>query len=100
MEATIVTHHDNFAMVLLNQKGSATTNGPVASLLRLHALHSQHYQHIPWHDFIPGQLNAMVNKALHSQHLTDAALLTFLILIFHSCSLASYAIPTPGQFLR
>ena len=44
-------------------KGSAAMEGLVACPLRLQALHSRHCCGIPWHNFMPGQLNAMANEA-------------------------------------
>ena len=62
-ETTLATLHDNIATVMWNRKGSATTEGPAAYLLRLQALHARHYRYIPRHDFIPGHLNSMADKA-------------------------------------
>ena len=42
-EATIRTLHNNFATVMWNCKGSATSEQPAAYLLKLQALQSQHY---------------------------------------------------------
>ena len=62
-EATLSTLHDNTPTVFWNRKGSASTNGPAAYLLRLQALHSRHYRYYPCHDFIPGHLNRMADIA-------------------------------------
>ena len=62
-EATISTLHDNTPTVYWNRKGSASTEGPAAYLLRLQALHGRQYRYCPMHDFIPGHLNRMADTA-------------------------------------
>ena len=55
--------HDNYAAVIWNWKGSTSTNGPAAYLLRLLSFHTCHHQHSPLHNFIPGHLNQLADKA-------------------------------------
>ena len=49
--------HDTTATVYWNRKGSTSTAGPAAYLLRIQALHTRHYRYIPLHNFLPGHLN-------------------------------------------
>ena len=75
-EATIGTMHDNTPTVFWHQRGSTTTMGPAAYLLRLQALHARHYKYIPTHDFLPGFLNKMADNASRLLDLSTEALLT------------------------
>jgi hypothetical protein len=52
-DVTIHNCYDNTATVCWQRKGSATTTGPAAYLLRLQALHQRHYGYAPLHDYIP-----------------------------------------------
>ena len=74
-EATIATLHDNTPALFWQRKGSATTKGPAAYLLRLQTLHQRHYRYVATHDFIPGVLNAMADEASRLTHLSDASFL-------------------------
>lgn len=75
-EVTIGTLHDNTPAVFWNRKGSATTTGPAAYLLRLQALHARHHAYLPTHDFIPGHLNRMADDASRLLTDTDAGFLS------------------------
>ena len=75
-EATIANAHDNVAAMMWNRKGSATTAGPAAYLLRLQALHQRHYRYMSLHDFIPGHLNRLADDASRRLEWTDSELLT------------------------
>ena len=74
-EATIGTLHDNTPAVYWNRKGSASTTGPAAYLLRLQALHARHYSYVATHDFIPGHLNRMADDASRLSSYSDTAFL-------------------------
>ena len=74
-ELTIGTAHDNYAAVIWNRKGSTSTTGPAAYLLRLQALHSRHHRYIPMHDFIPGHLNRLADEASRRFTCSDTDLL-------------------------
>ena len=69
-EATVATLHDNTPTVFWQRKGSTTTTGPAAYLLRLHALHARHLRYISTHDYIPGPINAMADDASRLLHLS------------------------------
>jgi hypothetical protein len=73
-EATISNAHDNVATVMWNRKGSTTTEGPAAYLLRLQALHQRHYRYTSLHDFIPGHLNRLADEASRRFDLSDEQL--------------------------
>jgi hypothetical protein len=68
---TIQSFSDNTPTVFWSRKGSATTIGPAAYLLRLQALHRRLFRYVPLVDFIPGVVNAMADFASRSWHLTD-----------------------------
>ena len=76
-ETTIATLHDNTPTVYWNRKGSASTEGPAAYLLRLQALHGRQYRYCPLHDFIPGHLNRMADTASRHFWKSDPDLLQF-----------------------
>jgi hypothetical protein len=76
-ETTIGTAHDNYAAVIWNRKGSTSTTGPAAYLLRLQSLHTRQHRYIPLHDFIPGHLNRLADEASRRFHFTDGELLTY-----------------------
>jgi hypothetical protein len=72
---TVHNLSDNAATIAWQKKGAASTSGPIAYLLRLHALHQCHHRYIPLHDFIPGVANVLSDQCSHHFHLTDAELL-------------------------
>ena len=75
-ERTIWTGSDNTANVYWQRKGSTTTTGPAAYLLRDQALHQRQHRYVPQHDYIPGTANAMADDCSRLWHLTDTQLLT------------------------
>lgn len=75
-EHTIQNFHDNTPAVFWNRKGSTTSSGPAAYLLRLQALHQRFHRYIPRHDYIPGPDNAMADDCSRRWDLSDAQLLT------------------------
>jgi hypothetical protein len=81
-EATIASLHDNTSAMYWNRKGSASTVGPTAYLLRLAALHKRHYRYATTHSYIPGNLNTMADDASRLFELTDVQLLTYFDLSF------------------
>ena len=68
-EATIANLHDNTPAVFWQRKGSTTTTGPAAYLLRLRALHQRCEKYVPTHDYIPGPINRMADDASRLVHL-------------------------------
>ena len=74
-ERTVVTLTDNISARSWQRKGSTTTLGPAAYLLRLQALHQRHYRYLNQPDYIPGPSNSMADDASRLWHLTDTAFL-------------------------
>jgi hypothetical protein len=73
---TTHTVHDNMATVWWRKKGSITTTGPAAYLLRLQAIHQRHHRYLPQQDFIPGKVNIMADLTTRSWEISDSALLS------------------------
>ena len=76
-EHTIHSFHDNTPAQYWQRKGSTTTLGPAASLLRLQSHHQRHFRYVPVHDYLAGVLNRMGDDASRLFELSDAALLTY-----------------------
>jgi hypothetical protein len=67
---------DNAATVAWQKKGAASSLGPVAYLLHIHALHQRHHRYLPIHNFILGVTNVLADQCSRHFHLTDAQLLS------------------------
>jgi hypothetical protein len=65
-DITVHTCYENTATVCWQRKGSATTVGPVAYLLRLQSLHQRHYRYAPLHGYIPGVVSLMIDVTTRS----------------------------------
>lgn len=74
-ERTLTTLTDNIPTRSWQRKGSTTTLGPAAYLLRLHALHQRHYRYLGLSDYIAGTANVMADDASRRWDLSDTALL-------------------------
>ena len=74
-EQTIWTASDNTANVYWQRKGSTTTTGPAAYLLRAQALHQRYHRYLPTHDYIPGPANEMADLCSRAWNLDDSQLL-------------------------
>ena len=74
-EQTIHNLTDNTPTLYWHRKGSTTTTGPAAYLLRLAALHQRHHRYLAQHDYIPGPSNVMADDCSRLWHLTDTQLL-------------------------
>ena len=70
-EQTIHNLTDNTPTLYWHRKGSTTTTGPAAYLLRLAALHQRHHRYLAQHDYIPGPSNVMADDCSRLWHLTD-----------------------------
>jgi hypothetical protein len=75
-QRTIVPLGDNIAQVAWQHKGSVTTLGPTAYLLRLNSLHQRHFRYLAKPDYIPGPLNVMADDLSRLWHLSDSQLLS------------------------
>ena len=74
---TISPFGDNTSAVAWTHKGSATSDGPVAYLLRLHSLHQRHFQYLSKSEYIPGVYNTMADDLSRFWHLSDSQLLSY-----------------------
>ncbi len=74
---TTHTFCDNTPAVAWQQKGSTTTKGAAAYLLRISALHQRHHKYMSKFDHIPGTANAMADDASRRWDLSDLDLLTY-----------------------
>ena len=75
-ERTLAVFTDNVSARAWQRKGSATTLGPAAYLLRLFALHQRHYRYCSTFDYLPGPINVMADDASRRWDLSDDQLLT------------------------
>ena len=73
---TIGTCTDNTPTLSWQTKGSTTTLGPAAYLLRCQALHQRHFRYQKALGHIPGTLNKMADDASRRFDLSDEQLLT------------------------
>jgi hypothetical protein len=76
-DVTVQNFYANTATVFWQRKGSATTMGPVAYVLRLQALHQQHYRYTPLHDYIPEGINLIADVTTRSWDLYYDVLLAY-----------------------
>jgi len=75
-ERTILSSTDNTPTLFWSRKGSTTTVGPAAYLLRLQSYHQRYHRYVPRHDFLAGSRNVMADDASRLQHLSDVDFLT------------------------
>ena len=75
-ERTIYSRSDNTPTVFWQRKGSTTTAGPAAYLLRMQALHQRHHRYVPRHDYLEGVNNKAADDASRLTHLSDDEFLT------------------------
>ena len=74
---TTVPLGDNIATTAWQHKGSASTSGPTAYLLRINSLHQRHYRYLAKADYIAGPVNQMADDCSRLWHLTDSQLLAY-----------------------
>lgn len=75
-ERTIATGTDNTPALAWQGKGSTSTTGPVAYLLRAQALHQRFHRYREEHFYIPGPVNVMADDASRLTSLSPSALLS------------------------
>lgn len=75
-ERTIHTLTDNTPTQAWQTKGSATTTGPAAYLLRAQALHQRHHRYLARVSYIKGESNQLADECSRQWQLTDKELLT------------------------
>ena len=76
-ERTLWTGSDNVANVYWLRKGSTTTVGPPAYLLRIQAHHQRYHRYVATHDYVPGTANVMADICSRAWHLTDSQLIAY-----------------------
>ena len=76
-EAQMDVGSDNTPTVAWRTKGSTSTTGPAAYLLRLAALHQRQYRYKSRFFHIAGKTNAMADDASRLWHLSDAEFLAY-----------------------
>ena len=81
-EKTVWTGSDNTANVYWLRKGSTTTTGPPAHLLRIQAFHQRFHRYVPTHDYVPGTANAMADICSRAWHMTDSQLVSHFNTLF------------------
>ena len=74
--ATTHTFCDNTPAVAWQNKGSTTSTGPPAYLLRIGALHQRQHRYLAKYQYLPGAVNTMADDASRKWDLTDEQLLT------------------------
>jgi hypothetical protein len=81
-ERTTKDATDNLSTLFWSRKGSTTTTGPPAKLLRIAAIHQRHHRYTNLKDFLPGRQNKMADDASRLNHLSDQQFLTHFNLTF------------------
>jgi hypothetical protein len=76
-EATLSLLNDNQAALSRSTKGSVSSKGPSAYLLRLSSMHQRHHRYLAQYDHIAGPANAMADDSSRLWHLSDAAFLAY-----------------------
>jgi hypothetical protein len=94
-ERTIKDSTDNMATMFWSRKGSVTTTGPPAKLLRIAAIHQRFHRYVALKDFLAGHRNRMADDASRLNHLSNIEFLTY----FNSTypQRPSWALWTPTQ---
>jgi hypothetical protein len=75
-ERTTKDATDNTATMYWSRKGSATSIGPPAKLLRMAAIHQRHHRYLNLKDYLEGRRNSMADDASRLTDLTATELLT------------------------
>lgn len=75
-ERTIATFTDNISARAWQRRGSVTTLGPAAYLLRIHSFLQRHYRYRSTSDYLPGPLNVMADDASRRWDLSDTQLIS------------------------
>ena len=75
-ERTTKDATDNLATMFWTRKGSTTTIGPPAQLLRMATIHQRHHRYLNLKDYLEGVRNVMADDASRLAGLTDQQFLT------------------------
>jgi hypothetical protein len=76
-EATIAVLNDNTPAISRSKKGSVTTKGAAAYLLRIASFHQRHHRYLATFDHISGLANAMADDCSRLWHLNDSQFLSY-----------------------
>lgn len=74
---TITPLGDNTPQVSWHHKGSTTTTGPAAYLLRMNSLHQRHFRYLSKAGWIAGDANKMADDCSRLWQLSDSQLLAY-----------------------
>ena len=97
-ERTLATPSDNTPAISWFSKGSTTTTGPAAYLLRAAALHQRTHRYVAVAQYIAGPANTMADSASRAFHLSDTAFLSHFALSFPQPSTWSLQPLAPETF--
>ena len=76
-ERTTKDSTDNMATMYWTRKGSTTTTGPPAKLLRLASIHQRFHRYLNLKDYLEGTRNSMADDASRLNHYDDLNLLLY-----------------------
>lgn len=76
-ERTVKDDTDNIATMYWNRKGSTTSTGPPARLLRMAAIHQRFHRYVNLKDYLEGKRNNMADDASRLLDLSDTDLLVY-----------------------
>lgn len=68
---------DNTPSIVWHNKGSTSTTGPAAYLLRMKSLHQRHFRYLSKAGWISGPANQMADDCSRLWHLSDSQLLAY-----------------------
>jgi hypothetical protein len=74
---TVAPLGDNTPQVSWHHKGSTTTTGPAAYLLRMNSLHQRHFRYLSKSGYIAGDANVMADDCSRLWHLTDSQFVAY-----------------------
>jgi len=74
---TVMPFGDNTPSVSWHHKGSASTAGPAAYLLRMNSLHQRHFRYLAKAGWISGPANQMADDCSRLWNLSDSQLLAY-----------------------
>jgi hypothetical protein len=76
-ESTVSFLNDNTPAISRSTKGSITTKGAAAYLLRIASLHQRHHRYLATYDHISGLANAMADDCSRLWHLDDSQFVAY-----------------------
>ena len=76
-ECTTKDATDNIATMYWSRKGSTTSTGPPAKLLRIASIHQRHHRYLNLKDYLEGKRNSMADDASRFVNMSPTDLLTY-----------------------